>query len=498
MPQSFPRRRVVAGMATLGLWGLAPSTPATAAGPSAKSSDLPAHPLADQLAAYADALRFEDLDTETIERVKVHLIDTLGCGIAAFDEDSVKICRDIALGASADASTIIGTNRRTTPDLATFANGVAFRYYDLNDVYVGKPASHPSDNISACIAVAEAERTSTTDLITAIVLAYEVNCRLTDAFDMTTRGWDAPNFSLPAVALAAGKLMKLPPSKLTHAVNLAINDHVTMGQTRTQTLSDWKGLSDAEAGRNAVFATMLARRGITGPAPIFEGRRGFFQLVSGPADINVQGFGRRGIPFKILQCGLKAYPAVVYGQTTIPAAIAVAKDAGDLDRITALEIFTTSRGHLQAGSGAEKWAPDNKDTADHSLPYIAARAMFDGDISNESYTQEKIKDPRIIAFMRKMTVKADPAFNPPSGSAPPTRITATLDDGRQLTHQVDKMPGFGGQPMSRADVERKFRSNVGKRWSQERTDAILQALWALDRTDDLRLLLDKLTVQAPQ
>ena len=108
----------------------------------------------------------------TVERVKVHLIDTLGCGIAAFDEKPVRICRDVALAVPGAASTVIGTDRRTTPDLAAFANGAAFRYYDLNDVYVGQLAAHPSDNIAACLAVAEAERASAAELITSIVLAY--------------------------------------------------------------------------------------------------------------------------------------------------------------------------------------------------------------------------------------------------------------------------------------------------------------------------------------
>ena len=366
----------------------------------------------------------------------------------------------------------------------------------MNDVYVGRLTGHPSDNIAACLAVAEAERASATELITAIVLAYEINCRLIDAFDITTRGWDPPVFSLPAVALAAGKLMKLPPDRLTQAVNLAINDHIPMGQTRAQTLSDWKGLADAEAGRNAVFAAMLARGGLTGPAPIFEGRAGFFRLVSGPADVDVDAFGRRGVPFRINQCGMKAYPAVVYAQTAIVAGVAVAKEAGDLDRIAAIEIATTRRGYQQAGSEPEKWTPDTRDTADHSLPYITARAMFDGDINNDSYAPEKLRDPRILAFMRKITVSEDPALTARTGaSTVPTRVTAILADGRRIVREVDDVPGFVGRPMSRADVERKFRSNVGKRWPQERTDAILQALWALDRTKDLSLLLGKLSVQ---
>jgi len=454
------------------------------------------HPLAERLAAYAHGLRYDDLDDATVERVKAHFIDALGCGLAAFDERPVHICRDVALASGAGVATVIGTNRRTTPELASFANCAAFRYYDLNDVYAGPFSGHPSDNIAACLAVAEGERATAKELITAIVLAYEVNCRLCDAFDLSTRGWDPPVFSLPAVALAAGKLMKLNPDKLTQAVNLAINDHIPMGQTRSGALSDWKGIADAEAGRNAVFAATLARSGLTGPAPIFEGKSGFFRLVSGSADVNVDAFGGHGIAFKIHQCGLKAYPVVVYGQTAVVAGAALAKEVGDLDRIAAVEVATTRRGFQQAGNDPEKWTPDSKETADHSLPYITARAMFDGDINNDSYQPEKLHDPRILAFMRKITVKPEPAFEISGGGTPATRITATLDDGRRITRQVESMPGFPGQPISRGDVNRKFRSNVDGRLAQERMESILQDLWALDRTSDLPALLNKVALQA--
>jgi 2-methylcitrate dehydratase len=451
-------------------------------------------PLAERLAGYAHGLRYDDLDDATIERVKVHLIDSLGCGLAAFDEKPVRICRDVVLASGGGGATVIGTRRRVAPDLATFANAAAFRYLDLNDAYVGRITGHPSDDIAACLAVAEVERSTAAELIVAIVLAYEVNCRLIDAFDVSlgTSGWDVPVLSLPAVALAAGKLMKLPPEALAQAVGLALNDHIAMGQTRVQTLSDWKGIADAEAGRNAVFAAMLARAGLTGPAPIFEGRFGLFKNVTGPAEVDVGAFGRRGVPFRIHQCGMKAYPAHISAQTTVPAAIALAKEIGNLDRVTAIEIGTTRRGYQKAGSGEEKWAPENKETADHSLPYIAARAMFDGGLDNDSYAPDKLRDARILAFMRKITVKEDPAFGTLTMNVPPTRLTAVLDDGRRITRLVDSMPSFAGQPATRPDVERKFRSNVGKRWPRERTDAVLQALWALDRTDDLSALLGQL------
>ena len=127
--------------------------------PAQPSSEQPVRSLAERLAAYADGLRYDDIDAATIERVKTHVIDTIGCGIGAFDERPVGICRDVALAVSGNA-TIIGTNRRTTPDLASFANGAACRYFDFNDTYVGRFAVHPSDHITACFAVAETERAS--------------------------------------------------------------------------------------------------------------------------------------------------------------------------------------------------------------------------------------------------------------------------------------------------------------------------------------------------
>ncbi len=450
-------------------------------------------PLAERLAAYAHGLSYDDLDDATVERVKTLLIDTIGCGVGAWDERPVRICREIAFTAAGPA-TVIGTERRTTTELAAFANAAAFRYLDFNDTYVGRFAVHPSDNIAACLAVAEAERAGARDLITALVIAYEVNCRLVDALDISTRGWDPPVFGLPAVALAAGRLMKLSPDQLAHAVGIAINDHIPMAQTRVGALSDWKGLAAAEAGRNAVFAARLARAGLTGPAPVFEGQSGFFTQVSGPGPVDVESFGRRGVPFRLHQCNLKPYPAVIYTQTAIVAGIEVAKEAGSLDRISSIEIATTRRGFQRTGSEPEKWSPKTRETADHSLPYITARAMFDGEITNESFAPEKFRDPAVLALMQKIKVAEDPVLTARKGGAVPTRITATMTDGRHISREVDYAPGFAERPMSAADVEKKFRGNVGTRWSKERTDDVLKDLRGLEQTKDLSVLLGKLSL----
>jgi 2-methylcitrate dehydratase len=192
---------------------------------------------------------------------------------------------------------------------------------------------------------------------------------------------------------------------------------------------------------------------------------------------------------------MKAYPAQIFAQTAIAASIAVAREVGDVGRIRALEIATTRLGYQTAGSEPEKWRPETRETADHSLPYVTARAMFDGDLTNDSYAPEKLRDPRILAFMRTVTVSEDPVLTGRVGAAVPTRVTAILDDGRRIAREVDDVPGFVGRPIQRADVERKFRGNVGKRWDESKTGSILRALWELDRADTIRELVDQLSLQ---
>jgi 2-methylcitrate dehydratase len=193
---------------------------------------------------------------------------------------------------------------------------------------------------------------------------------------------------------------------------------------------------------------------------------------------------------------VKPYPAVIYTQTAIVAGIEVAKEAGSLDRIAAIDIATTSRGFQRTGSEPEKWSPETRETADHSLPYVTARAMFDGTITNDSFSPMKIREPAVRAFMQKIKVAADPVLTARGGGAVPTRVTATLTDGRKISQEVDYAPGFGERPMSRAELEAKFRGNVGNRWPRTRTDGVLKELWRLDQTKSLARLLGSLYLPA--
>jgi 2-methylcitrate dehydratase len=488
---NLDRRIMLAGLAATA------ATPGFAQSVSAPGKIAPQKiALARRLADYATSVQFAELDAATTERAKVHLFDSLGCAIAAFREGPVSKIRELAFASGGDAATVIGTKRRASLEWTVFANGAGIRADDINDFYVGRQTAHPSDNIAACMGCAEVAGASGADFLLSIVLAYEIECRFLDSGYLDSRGWDHPTFALISGALAAGRLMKLSPSQLTEAVNLALSGHLPMNQTRLGTLSNWKGLAGPEAARAAVFAVQLAHAGITGPSPIFEGEAGFFKQVTGPLNIAPDKFGGRGTPFKINQCFIKSYPAQAQTQTAIVAAAKLARSLGDLSRIRAIEVKSTHMGWLMTGSTPERWAPTTSETADHSLPFIVARSMLDGTITPASYAPASLRDPKAAALMRLLTVREDPALNALLPRQSPNVISATLDDGRIVSERVDDLPGFAARPMQRADAEAKFARNAQGMATSTQITRIADAVWNLDRSDSLARLIDSMAIAA--
>src|ERR1022692_1201527 len=215
--------------------------------------------LAHQFAHYACSLRFEDLSKEVVHEVKRRVIDSIGCALGAWNEEPCVIARNVASEFSAkNGATIIGTNHKAPPDWAAFATGCCIRYFDYNDTYLSKEPAHPSDNISAALAMAESLGSNGRELITAIALAYEVQCRLCDAASIRARGWDHVTYGSFSTSLAAGKILNLTVEQLTHAQALAGVPNNAMRQTRVGMLSHWKGCAFANASRNGVFAAILA------------------------------------------------------------------------------------------------------------------------------------------------------------------------------------------------------------------------------------------------
>ena len=344
--------------------------------------------IAEQLSDYAASLRFEDLPEEIVHQAKRMIIDTLGCALGGYDSEPAKIARDIASTVtSAQSATILVSGQSTSPDLAAFANGVAVRYLDFNDGYTSRESGHPSDSIAATLTAAEIGGSGGKGLISSTVLAYEAFCRICDTVDIKPSGFDHVTVGCIASILGVSHGLGLTREQTIQALNLGIAPNLALYQTRIGDVSMWKGCANANASRNAVFAAMLAQRGLTGPSPIFEGDGGYFKAVT-RQPFTLETFGGGGQPFKIMECSIKRFPLGQYSQTVAQAALDVREQLPDPADIASVTVRTLQTAvNIMAGD-PEKWRPANRETADHSMPYTTAVALMYGTVEQRHFGDE--------------------------------------------------------------------------------------------------------------
>ncbi|PYK75222.1 MAG: MmgE/PrpD family protein [Verrucomicrobia bacterium] len=448
--------------------------------------------LAHQLADYACALRFEDLSKDVVHEVERRVLDSLGCAIGAWKEEPCAIARKVASDFSAKrGSTIIGTNHKAPPDWTAFANGCAIRYFDYNDTYLSKEPAHPSDNISAALAVAESVGASGRELITAIALAYEVQCRFCDAASIRARGWDHVTYGAFSTAIASAKLKKLNPQKTRHAVNIAGVAGAAMRQARVGELSHWKGVAFANAARHGVFSALLARAGMTGPGPIFEGQMGFEKQLG----VSLGSVGEKfAVPFvengdgpasMILRTSIKFWPAEYHSQSAIEAALFLRSQIGDPSKIQRVVIESHDASVDIIGSEPEKWKPKTRETADHSLPYITAIALIDGEVTDRQFEPERFKDPEVWKFLENVKVERNAELSGMYPDAVGNIVHVDVADGRRLTRRVDYPLGHAKNRLKDSAVEGKFSVLVEPILGRERARKIIDIVWKLDEAKNV-------------
>jgi len=442
--------------------------------------------LAEQMAEYVAGLRFEEMPAPVVHEVKRRVIDSIGCALGAWEAEPCVIARRVASRFSAKrGATLLGTTHRAPADWAAFANGCLVRYLDFNDTYLSKEPAHPSDNIPAALAVAEAENAGGQDFIVAIALAYEVQCRLCDTASLRARGWDHVTYGAFSTALAAARLMRLDVERTRHAVGIAGVASAALRQSRVGELSHWKGCAFANAARHGVFAALLAREGMTGPAPIFEGEKGFQALVSGPLDARVGDWGKdRDGKFMILNTSIKFWPAEYHSQSAIEAALKLRPQVGDTARIESVLVESHDAAVDIIGNELEKWRPTSRETADHSLPYIVAVALADGEVTAKQFGPARIADPALLALLQRVKVERHAELSARYPKAVGNIVTVRLRDGRTLSERVDYPRGHAQNPLNDAEVEAKFLALADARLGRERADAVLRLLWRLDEARD--------------
>jgi 2-methylcitrate dehydratase len=434
--------------------------------------------LANRFADYAVALRFEDLPAATVHEAKRRFIDSFATAVGAMDSDAFQIVRKVAQTVqSTPPGTMLGGGKCSI-EWATFVNGLLIRYLDYNDTYLSLEPAHPSDNLAAVLSVAEKEGRGSRDMITALVLAYEIQCRLCDAASLRKHGYDHVFYGALSSCLAACKLMGLNATQMAHALGLAGVANIAIRQTRAGEMSMWKGCAFANAARNGVFAATLAGAGLTGPAPIFEGDLGIMKLLTGPFEVAEMG-GKNG-PFMINETYIKFWPAEYHSQSSIDAALQLRPEVGDFRSIQSFDIDSFDAAVDIIGKDPEKWRPRTRETADHSLPYCTAAALIDGDVTLATFEPERLVDPTLLELVGKIKIHRDDKLSARYPAGIPNRLRITMKDGRKLEKEVEFPRGHARNPMTDAEVEKKFRTMVEPKYGAEVASKILKMCWDLE------------------
>lgn len=456
--------------------------------------------LAERLADYCSHFQFDQLPQEALHEAKRRVIDSFGCAMGSYLADPPKIAREVARSAQSDlGATVIGTPHQSTPELAAFANGVMVRYLDFNDTYLSKEPAHPSDNIPALLAIGEAFDCDGESLLAAIVLSYEIQCRLCDAYSIRSRGWDHVTYGNFSTVAGCGHLLEFTPEQYVHAFGLAATPNCAMRINRAGELSMWKGCAFANTSRNGVFATLLAHLGMTGPSPIFEGEMGFFDEVCRGDHFDLPKLGGvNGEPYMINKTYIKKYPAEYHSQSAIDVALELIEEHGgtfEPDEIEKIEIATFTASWEIIAKDPEKNRPRSRETADHSIQYITAAALVDGYVWHDTFEEERFTDEELLGVVAKTTVVAHPEFDsmyPEQGI--PNRVTIQTKDGKVYTSTVASPRGHALNPMDDNEVVAKFRRMADPMLRESQVEEVLERCWSLEEETDLTGLVMNLVI----
>jgi 2-methylcitrate dehydratase len=414
----------------------------------------------------------------SVHSAKRMLLDSVGCVLGGYREQVPAIVRQVSRRrVKPGGSRAFGIGERLHPDAAAFANSVMIRFLDYNDTHgADVSVGHPSDYIPAAMALLGERETPGELILRAILVGYEVFCRLTDATRLGVERIDHVLNGAVASAAAAATANGLSPEQTRHALSLAVTGNLALQATRLGELSMWKGCAAGNACRNGVFAAELAAAGITGPPDPFTGRGGLFQVAGGEPDMRRLAAAD---PPAIAGCHVKRFPSGYFSQGAIQAALDLHVRLRDRVPV-AVRVGTFELGSKVMAGDAQKWHPATRETADHSIPYVVACALARGTVNREDLAESQLGDPAIRRLLDVLTVEVDQECMAAWPDACMNRVTVVFADGSEDSATVRYYRGHARNPMSDRELEGKFRDQAESVITGASADALAAAIWTLD------------------
>lgn len=446
---------------------------------------------AEKLAAFITGVTDDALADAARLQLKIRVLDGLGCAIGALASPVATQLRAHTEEFGHDGRCTLIGGGRSAPDRAAFFNSALVRYLDFNDSYLAKGETcHPSDNLGAVLAACDYADRSGRDFLSALAIAYQVQCRLSDVAPVRTKGFDHTTQGSYSVAASAARGLGLDEKRTANAIAICGAACNALRVTRTGALSNWKGLAFANTAFACTHAALLAMRGITGPLEVFEGNKGFMESIAGRFEID---WSRENLD-RVTKTIVKKYNAEIHSQSAIDGVLELKRQHGltgrEVDRVD-VEIFDVAFHIIGGGEEGEKRTVRNKEEADHSLPYLIAVALLDGEVMPGQFAPERIQRADVQELLRKVWVRPSDELSRRFPRELPCRLNVRLKDERTVSAEKSDYEGFTTNPVGWETAVRKFQSLSEPHATSSLRKQIIDAIGDLERRE-IRHLTDLL------
>jgi len=456
--------------------------------------DVRAHPSKDELKK-DDQLAWKiasvaadpvDVDDEATDMIINRVIDNASVAIASLNRGPIKSARAMAnTHMRAGGATLFGApaDHKVCAEWAAWANGTAVRELDFHDTFLAADYSHPGDNIPPVLAVAQQCGKNGADLLRGIATGYEIQVNLVKAICLHEHKIDHIAHIGPSASAAVGTLLGLPTEIIYQSVQQGLHTTVTTRQSRKGEISSWKAFAPAFAGKLAIEAVDRCMRGEGAPSPIYEGEDSVISFIldgrtardkgespyrpTYQVPLPAQGEAKRAI----LETYTKEHSAEYQSQALIDLAFRMGKEINDFDKVKSIVLHTSHHTHYVIGTGAgdpQKMDPNSsRETLDHSIMYIFAVALQDGDWHHvKSYAPERARREDTVRLWHKVSTIEDPEWTrryhsrDPNEKAFGARVVVTMEDGTVIEDElgIANAHPFGARPFGRAEYIKKFKT----------------------------------------
>jgi aconitate decarboxylase len=451
------------------------------------------------IATFVSGLTYEQIPAEVRERIKLLILDSLGCAIYGANLEWCRILRGTLEKLDATRTTSIwGTGVRLSSPHAALVNGTQVQGFELDDVHRKAVLHVGAVTLPALIAVAESHaRLSGRDFLTAAVAGYEIGPRvgLCMGQEHIGQGWHSgATVGIFSAAAGAARALSLDAEKTAHALGIAGTQ--SSGLMAAQYGAMVKRMHAGRAAQSGLYAALLANNGFTGIVDVFEAPYGGFctTFSRSPDRFDLAelsaGLGQR---FETMRISLKFYSCVGSNHTTLDAIADIRKRRRfTLDEMDEIVVHGSQ---VTVDHVGWPYRPEGLTAAQLNLPFCVATLLLAGDVFVDEFTPDCVDDAARIELSRKVKVVHDPAITVlGAGARHKVRVEIRFRDG-SIERETREAPRGSEQSFASAgDIVGKFRKLTRGAMAAKRQDALVEAVLGLDELADSRTLIDLLRV----